>query len=248
MKVDLRLGRWEDVLADVEVDALICDPPYSARNHAGYNAYAGHPTTTGGNIRNADGHEREAIGYDHWSPDDVHRFVTAWSPRVRGWIVALTSHDLIPAWEEAHRAVGRYVFAPVPCVISGMGVRMMGDGPSSWTVYAMVARPRTKAWLKWGTLPGAYLVRRTPGAGGGRGKPDDLMRALIGDYSRRGDVVGDPCAGWGTTLRCAHAMGRSAIGAEVDPAAYAEVDPAAYAEAVRRLAMPIQPDLISGAP
>lgn len=30
---DIRLGRWQDVLTDVECDALICDPPYSARTH-----------------------------------------------------------------------------------------------------------------------------------------------------------------------------------------------------------------------
>ena len=30
--IDLRLGRWQDVLADVTTcDAVICDPPYSAR-------------------------------------------------------------------------------------------------------------------------------------------------------------------------------------------------------------------------
>lgn len=37
MSADLRLGRWQDVLADVECDALICDPPYSARTHKGHD-------------------------------------------------------------------------------------------------------------------------------------------------------------------------------------------------------------------
>lgn len=31
---DLRLGRYQDVLADVECDAVIADPPYSERTHA----------------------------------------------------------------------------------------------------------------------------------------------------------------------------------------------------------------------
>lgn len=225
--IDLRLGRWEDVLADVEVDAVITDPPYSARNHAGHNAYAGGPTTGGGDIRNLNGHARQAISYAHWTADDVAVFVASWSPRTRGWIVALTSHDLIPAWESAYTDAGRYVFAPVPCVISGMGVRMFGDGPSSWAVYAMVARPRKKAFLQWGTLPGAYSVHRSVASGGGRGKPLDLMRALVSDYSRRGDLVCDPCAGWGTTLAAAIQKGRRAIGSEVAP----EV----HAEALRRL-------------
>jgi 23S rRNA G2445 N2-methylase RlmL len=33
---DLRLGRWQDVLADVtECDAVITDPPYGERTHSG---------------------------------------------------------------------------------------------------------------------------------------------------------------------------------------------------------------------
>ncbi|MCC6596997.1 MAG: hypothetical protein IT477_10855 [Rhodanobacteraceae bacterium] len=62
----------------------------------------------------------------------------------------------------------------------------------------------------------------------GRGKPLDLMRAIVSDYSRPGDLVCDPCAGYGSTLAAALQKGRRAIGAECDP----EV----YAEAQRRLA------------
>lgn len=219
MTAELRLGRYQDVLPDVEVDAVICDPPYSDRNHAGHNSYAGALTTTGGRVRNKDGHQREAIAYDAWTPEDVAEFVKFWHPRTRGWIVTLTSHDLIPVWEAAHAAAGRYCFAPVPCVITGLGVRMMGDGPSSWTVYAVVARPRTKRFLKWGTLPGAYVHARQEG-GGGRGKPLDLMRAIVNDYSRIGDLVCDPCAGYGSTLVATLQRRRRAIGAECDAAAF----------------------------
>lgn len=215
MSVDLRLGRWEDVLADVECDAVICDPPYSARNQSG------HDRITEFDLR--DGHSREAIDYAHWGVDEVEAFVWAWSPRVRGWIVALTSHDLIPAWEAAHARTGRYCFAPVPCVITGMTFRMLGDGPSSWAVYAVVARPKSKVMAKWGALPGAYCFGKTyAGSGGGRGKPIDLMRALVRDYSRPGDLICDPCAGYGTTGRAAVSMGRRFVGAECDEDAYRE--------------------------
>lgn len=231
MSADLRLGRWQDVLADVECDALICDPPYSARNHKGHDAIAG--------FESKDGHAREVIGYSCLSPEDVAAFVSSWSPRVRGWMLCLTSHDLIPAWEDAFADAKRLSFAPVPCVITGMTFRMMGDGPSSWSVYAMVARPRTKAMAKWGTLPGAYVVGRAPsGSGGGRGKPLDLMRALVKDYSRPGDLICDPCAGYGTTGLAALSMGRRFVGAECDAAA--------HAEALKRLARPTNGDLLAG--
>jgi len=218
----LRLGRWQDVLADIEVDAVICDPPYSGRTHAGALVREGWTQ----------------IDYSRWTPDDVADFVASWSPRARGWMACMTSHDLIPAYEEAYRAAGRLPFAPVSCVISAMGVRQQGDGPASWTVYLMVARPRGKSAAKWRALPGAYVVKRAIGQGGGRGKPLDLMRAIVRDYSRPGDLVCDPCAGWGHTLIAARAEGRAVLGAEVDPAA--------HAEAVARLSVGPGRDLFTG--
>lgn len=229
--IDLRLGRWQDALAGVECDALICDPPYGATTHA-------RSLPEGSRY---DGSSLDGIGprYSAWSPTEIAEFVASWSPRCRGWMVAMTSHDLIPAWQDAHASVGRYLFAPLPLVMRGMSVRLCGDGPSSWTVYAMVARPRSRAFSAWGTLDGAYVGSRSREAGGGRGKPAWLMSALVRDYSRPGDLVCDPFAGWGSTLAAAVANGRRAIGSEIDADA--------HAEALRRLARPLQVDMFGGA-
>jgi len=221
---ELRLGDWHSVLIDAGmVDVLITDHPYGARTHVSVRE----------GVRE-DGHAIEGLGpeYTHWGAGDVLHFAQHWSPRTRGWMVALCSHDLIPAWEAAYEAVGRYGFAPVPCVINGMSVRLGGDGPSSWSVYAMVGRPRSGS--RWGTLPGAYTGGRAPGAEGGRGKPSWLMRAIARDYSRPGDLVCDPLAGYGATLIAALDEGRRAIGAELDHAA--------YVEAHRRAAQPRSSD------
>lgn len=226
---DLRLGRWQDVLADVTCDAVICDPPYGGRTHESKVE------------RNDESGRTEGLtpAYESWSAADVNEFVYSWAPRCTGWIVSLTSHDLIPAWEAAHAAVGRYCFAPIPCVMRGMSVRMQGDGPSSWTVFAVVARPRNREFLGWGALDGAYVGPRGSESGGGRGKPDWLMAALVRDYTRPGDLVCDPVAGWGTTLSAAVANGRKAIGSEMNLAA--------FEEAQRRLARPLQVDMFGGA-
>lgn len=211
---ELRLGDWHSVLIDAGmVDVLITDHPYGARTHSSVRE----------GVRE-DGYAIEGLApeYTHWTAADVMHFAQHWSPRTRGWMVALCSHDLIPAWETAYEAVGRYGFAPVPCVINGMSVRLGGDGPSSWTVYAMVGRPRTGEFSRWGTLPGAYTGGREPGSEGGRGKPSWLMRAIVGHYSRPGDLVCDPLAGYGATLIAALDEGRRCIGAELDHAAYDE--------------------------
>lgn len=229
MTYDLRLGDWRTVLADVTCDALISDPPYGARVH---DADVARNDATGRT-------QGLTPGYSAWTEEHVQEFVSSWSPRVNGWMVTQTSHDLIPAWERAYEKADRYCFAPLPCVMRGMSVRMLGDGPSSWTVYAIVARPRNREYAAWGTLDGAYTGPRGSEAGGGRGKPMWLMDALVRDYSRAGDLICDPFAGWGTTLASALANNRRAIGAEVDPDA--------FQEATRRLSRPLQVDMFGGA-
>lgn len=211
--IDLRLGRWQDVLADVgEVDALITDPPYGRRTHEGQ-------------MQGIDGADRLAIDYSAWTAEDVLEFVISWSPRVRGWMACLTSHDLVEAYRLAFQVCGRYAFAPVPCVTPGMTVRLQGDGPSSWAVYLAVARPRRAEFLGWGALPGAYVIKggdRKGNGGGGRGKPAQLCEALVRDYSRPGSLIVDPCVGWGHILTAAERLGRNSIGSEVDPDVYAK--------------------------
>jgi site-specific DNA-methyltransferase (adenine-specific) len=203
--IELRLGDYRDVLADVEPDAVITDPPYGARTHDG------HAGRTRSDIRDAN-KMPAPLPYVGWSGAEVAALVDRWAG-CPGWLVVMTSHDLAPAIERAMLDAGRYTFAPVPIVTPGMSIRLCGDGPSSWAVYAVVGRPR--ALSRWGTLPGAYISKRPDSVVPG-GKHAETMRALIRDYSRPGDLVCDPCAGGATTLIAAALEGRRAIGAELD--------------------------------
>ena len=204
---EMRLGRWQDVLADVKPDALITDPPYGARTHAGHNGQA-----VALNERN--GANQGTLGYAHMTPDDVVEIVTSWSWRVSGWLACMTSHDLAVPYLDAMDAAGRCSFAPLPVIQKRPRIR--GDGPSSWTAWMCVARPRSKEAAACGTLPGAYTGPTVKGSGVIGAKPLELMRAIVRDYSEPGDLVCDPFAGSGTTLLAAVTEGRRAIGAEMD--------------------------------
>lgn len=235
---DLRCGDWREVLADVgEVDAVIVDAPYSARTHGGHSDAVAQTRLDGeekrmrvdkrtGAVYSVGVNRRRALSYEGWTPSDVHAFVLAWEARCRGWFVTITDHILAPHWSAALAVHGRYVFAPLPWVAPGGRVRLAGDGPSSWTCWIVVARPRTgtdrngRKFSKWGTLPGAYVETQDRGAHIG-GKPLKLMRQLVQDYTRPGDLVVDPCAGGGTTLLAAAQEGRRSVGAEVDPETFA---------------------------
>lgn len=226
---DLRPGRWEDVLLGVECDALIADPPYGERTHVGHD-HSVRPS------RQYDEASRRALSYSSWSVTDVDAFVDVWAPRVRGWMAIMSCSQLVPVYAEAFRRQGLCDFAPVPCVVRGMTVRMAGDGPSNWAVYLNVARRRNKDMASWGTLPGAYVVTR--GAEHIGGKPVRLMEAIVRDYSRRDDLVCDPCAGLATTAVACATLGRRFVGAEADPDT--------FDLAVTRLGRGCQMDLLEG--
>lgn len=67
-------------------------------------------------------------------------------------------------------------------------------------------------------------VWRMPGAGGSRTHPHEappsVLRRFIELFSRPGDLVVDPFAGHGTTLRVCRQMGRRAVGYEIDRACF----------------------------
>lgn len=69
-------------------------------------------------------------------------------------------------------------------------------------------------WMKWprekANVPKIHPTQ----------KPIALLKRLIEIFTDEGDVVIDPCAGSGSTLRAAAEMGRSAYGFEVDKEFY----------------------------
>jgi hypothetical protein len=230
--VDLRLGRYQDVFAaDFMCDAIITDPPYSGRTHAGHSRAVVSVDNVDGDGTGGDGANRRDLGYGAWDRNDIAAFIEFWLPRCRGWWVILTDSVLMPVWYDLVGDAGRVTFQPVVCLMPGMTVRLHGDGPSSWAVYAMVSRPRTEEYRMWGTLPGGYYQTSDPskdhefsaGASSARmgGKPMGLMSKLVQGYSRAGELVCDPCAGNGTTLAAAILAGRRAAGSEIAPDVHA---------------------------
>jgi len=219
---EMREGRWQDVLADVEADALISDPPYSPRQSDGFRSGKDYVRKNGARSAGALGHSGtitafQGMPYAPMSQD----FADEMAERFRdvAWTVVFSDHISFRWWESAFDGVGRYVFAPVVW-LRGNAPRFQGDGPCSAAEYICVSRPRRKT--SCGSLPGFYAVTPLKGEAMSQRivtgqKPVPLMRALIRDYTRPGDLVVDPCAGSGTTLLAAAIEGRRAIGAEMDP-------------------------------
>ena len=225
---ELRLGRWQDVLDDVLlVDALITDPPFSNVTHEGQPE------------------DRDPLAYQHFTEDDVREFVYEWLPRTSGWFCAITDDVLSQVWRQTYRDLAGTPTAPTPRLdfasvpILRHNPRRTGDGPGSGACYMMVCRPRQDPFSTWGSLP-CWYEQGAPARGGIIGEKSlSTMRAIVRDYTRRGNRVCDPCAGRGTTLLAAVMEGREAIGAEADPGR--------FELAVRRLQAGIQQPLLGDA-
>lgn len=205
--VELRCGRWQDVLGDVVCDALITDPPYSKRTHVGQR--------TGSSIRVA------TIDFADLG-DGAEALASRWSGLV-SWAVIFGDHQSFNEHEIAWQRAGSYVFAPIPWVKTDPPPRMSGDGPSCDAEWIMVAAKRERRTC--GSISGHYIGscgKRGGSAGTGfpTEKPLWLMRRIVTDYSNPGQAICDPCAGSGTTLLAAAIEGRRAIGAEMDPATF----------------------------
>lgn len=204
----LYLGDCRRILPALgKVDHILTDPPYSEGLHANYNSTA---ETLG---------DRTALDYKALTLEDVTELAALFHEASEGWVAWMCDHDLSAPIKRAMAAHGRAVFTPVPFVHPGRSARLSGDGPSSWTDYIMVSR--TAKLKKWGTLPGAYLATKgwNDKARVG-GKPTHLMRLLVRDYTRSGELVCDPFMGAGTTGIACNEVGRRFIGIEIDPAAF----------------------------
>lgn len=218
-----------DALGNRRFGALIVDAPYSEKTHRGHDTGTG--SANGARVRSyaengpktaearyAANARRNTINYAHWAPHRVWSFCDLWLPQINGWCVTITDDELASEWADMFKRHGLYVFAPLPLVEIGSRVRLTGDGPSNWTCWVVVARPKTRAFSKWGTLPGAYICnaeRRDSRITGGKNLR--AMREIVMDYTRPGDTVFDGCLGGGTTMSAAIAEGRSCVGIELNP-------------------------------
>lgn len=232
------------IMGERRADLLAFDAPYSKKTHEGHregkvtadraanwakNAKPSGRAARAGNFKAKVAYaerlaseygkaDRRDIDYAAWSPEDVAGFCGIWCPATAGWCISITDDVLAPVWGAAFEQHELYRFAPLPLVETGSRVRMTGDGPSNWTCWIVVARPRRVPFSKWGTLRGAYVQPGERGLqqGGDErvvgAKPLAAMAGLVQDYSRRGELVVDPTCGGGTTIVAAKMNGRRAIG------------------------------------
>jgi len=215
--IDLRLGRWQDALADVTTcDALICDPPYLSAKDSDTAWQRG----TERGKRTGRGF---SMPYDGASPDMLID-LCEWSRRVLGWCVFFNDFDGAILIRSTLLSMGAVVAEPIAWVKPKTMSPPRGSNilPEKGTEFVICARH--KKMSTWHThLPGSYsgpasVQPKDIGITGA--KPISLMRAIVRDYSRPGDLVVDPFCGSGTTALACAMEGRRCVTSEMDRAHY----------------------------
>jgi site-specific DNA-methyltransferase (adenine-specific) len=196
-------------LADESVAAVLTDPPYSERTHNAARA------TVNGKIQRSlsGGSERQFPPID----DEELRSVLSELGRVsRGWVVATLDYrhaaqfDVEPPGGLKVQRLGVWVKTnPTP--------QISGDRPAQgWESIAYMHRDDRRSKWHGGGSHGNYVAPIPPAEGHPTAKPLPLVAKWVRWFTDPGDVVLDPFAGSGTTLRAAKDEGRKAIGVELD--------------------------------
>jgi site-specific DNA-methyltransferase (adenine-specific) len=214
---ELRLGDFREVLQGVRCDHIISDPPYLGAGRGGAGEWAFEAKFQDGRI----------MGYPPCTRELLEDYVRFASKATRIWCVtfndfpgtSLLALDLLPK-------TGAVVAEPIgwvkpPSLVPTRGNNWLPEKGTEFITAARWARDTAKGRV----IPGAYVSRRNSGPprqliGGPGGKPLELMRSIVRDFTSPGETICDLFAGWGTTLLAAVMEGRRAIGAEIRPEIY----------------------------
>lgn len=191
---------------DRSVDAVITDPPYDARTHAMARTNKGR------------GHGNRAINFAAFDHAGQTALFAELGRVTRRWVVSTLAtsdafaFDLDPPPGLVCLRVGVWLKTnPMP--------QISADRPGmGWEPICYFHRADTKPFWRGGGKSGNYRLPSVSGTGHPTSKPLSMVADWVRRFTEPDDLILDPFAGSGTTLRAAKDEGRRAIGVELDEA------------------------------
>ena len=187
-------------LADESVAAVITDPPYTERTH-----------------KKARTPEREGVtAFAAITDADLDDILAECGRVSSGWVVATLDY---------RHAVGYDVAPPPGLKVQRLGVwvktnptpQLSGDRPAQgWESIAYMHRADRRSVWSGGGTHGNHVSPIPPPEGHPTAKPLPLVAKWVRWFTKPGDIILDPFAGSGTTLRAAVDEGRRAVGVELE--------------------------------
>ena len=206
-------GDCREVLAgmgDASVDAVMTDPPYTERTHAGARSNSSSATDRGRVLSGND------AAFAAITDADLAERLAECGRISRGWVIATLAYQHAFAFDMAP-PVGLRCLRIGVWVKSNPMPQISGDRPAQgWEAIAYLHRDDTKPQWSGGGKAGNYVAPVQQGQGHPTVKPMSMLTDWVAKFTHPGDVILDPFAGSGTTLRAAKDDGRRAIGVELE--------------------------------
>lgn len=227
--------RW---MPDASVDHIITDPPYSPHTHEASRGGVPKDARTGREISRT-----RDLGFEAVTPDLVDAVSAQFARIVRRWVLVFTDAENISLWIDGLTRYGLEYVRTGAWIKQGAAPQFSGDRPAAGFEAIVIAhQPGRKRW-NGGGKHGIWSVPIALNRSGNEPryhttqKPQELMEALIHDFTDLGEYILDPFAGSGSTLVAAKKLGRRAGGIE-------KQDHYARVAHERWLATPEQPSLL----
>lgn len=205
--VTLYHGDCREVLAgmpDQSIDAVLTDPPYTERTH-------GMAKTNGGK-----GHGVKALDFDPITDADLTSILAECGRVSRRWVVATLAYQHAFLYDADPPAGLRTLRLGVWVKTNPMP-QISADRPGQgWESIAYMHRADVRPTWHGGGRHGNYVLPVRQGQGHPTVKPLAMVADWVQNFTEPGDLILDPFAGSGTTLRAAANYGRRVIGVELD--------------------------------
>lgn len=193
-----------DSMAEQSVAVVITDPPYTERTHSKARSMSGSEITEG------------ITTFGAITDEGLRHVMTECGRISEGWVIATLDYrhavefDVSPPDGLKCQRLGVWVKTnPTP--------QITGDRPAQgWEAIAYLHRVKGRSKWNGGGLHGNYVSPTARPEGHPTAKPLPMLHDMVRKFTSTGDVVFDPFAGSGTTLRAAVDEGRRAIGVELE--------------------------------
>ena len=197
-------------MADQSVAAVLTDPPYTERTHAGARTNSTKAPAGGRSLSG------EGVGFVSITDEGLRAALAECGRVSHGWVVATLAYQHAFAYDERPPEGLR-------CLRLGVWVKtnpmpqISADRPGQgWESIAYMHRADVKPAWNGGGKHGNYVLPVKQGEAHPTSKPLAMVADWVEKFTNPGDTILDPFAGGGTTLRAAVNLGRKVVGVELD--------------------------------
>lgn len=186
--------------ADASVDHVITDPPYADETHNGARTSINEPL----------------IDFASISIEDLRNTLGECGRLTKRWVVGTMDWHHVAKLEDDPPSGLRFVRFGIWVKPNG-APQFTGDRPAhGWEAVGILHREGGKMRWNHGGHSAVWTVNKV-NSDHPTGKPVDLMRMFVQQFTDPGDTILDPFSGSGTTGVAALRMGRKFVGVELNP-------------------------------